>query len=204
MKKSVAVLLCLSLCMAGTACGTTQKQAGNSSSSQSISASPSPSSESSENTSSSSKIQAEGTPSKEKVEVDENREYLVGDTVKLKLKDKIQYELTINSISYTEKRDEYVPDPGYVVVVNYTYKNVAEDALLIDDMRFQLMKPDESVLYDSYYYPDLKVAESVTKGNSCTAEVAYAMNEKQQQLTLTYRDTVTDEILPFKVHIDLA
>lgn len=195
----------MTMCFSVIACSGKTSDTDDSSGSSISSTSSSSSSEKTEQgTSSSSENISEGMPSTEIVDVDENREFLVGDTVQLKEDGKTKYELTINSVSYTDKRDEYTPDPGCVVVVNYTYKNVDEDALLIDDMRFQLMKPDESVLYESYYFADIITAEVADKGKSCTAEIAYSMNEKQDDLVLTYRDTVSQSVLPIKVVIDLA
>lgn len=141
----------------------------------------------------------EGTPSYELIEVEELDSYQVGDTISLGINGQVLYELTIDKIAFTDERDEYVQDPGNVIQVTYTYTNLSDSELLIDDMSFQMMLSDESTLLDSYYLPYIQVPEPIEKGTSCTAQVAYSIAEKPDSVILAYHDIVHIEIAPVKI-----
>lgn len=144
-------------------------------------------------------VQAEGTPNSAPVDVGTSEAYQVGDSITMG--DGL-YELSIDEVKYTEQRDEYTQDPGNVILVTYTYKNLSDEALLIDDMRFQLMQEDEKTLYDSYYLPDGKMAEPVEKGKSCTAQISYAVPEKTDSIVLAYQDSIHTELAPVKIIVN--
>lgn len=116
----------------------------------------------------------EGAPDSVTMDVKESDSYQVGDVITVSSDEENLYELTIDEIAFTDKRDEYTQDPGNVILVTYTYKNLSEEALLIDDMRFQLMDEDEATLFDSYYLADALTAESIEAGESCTAQISYS------------------------------
>lgn len=143
----------------------------------------------------------EGAPDSAPIDIQESEAYEVGEVIKIASDEKELYELTIDEIVYTDKRDEYTEDPGNVLLVTYTYKNLSEDALLIDDMRFQMMKTDETTVFDSYYLSDVQVPEPADKDGSCTAQVAYASAEKVDSVVLAYQDTVHTEISPVKIKV---
>lgn len=114
----------------------------------------------------------------------------------------VSYELVIDRVEYTDNRNQYVEDPGDVLLVTYTYKNLGEGALLIDDMRFQLMNQDKSKTYELYYIGDEKAPESIEKGAACTAQISYAVPEKETAYVLGYQDTVNSDIQPAAVLLD--
>ena len=143
----------------------------------------------------------EGSPSTEQIDLTKSKEYKVGETINI-ASDGKEYELLIEKAEYTEKRDEYTQDPEYVVLITYTYRNYSNETLLIDDMRFQLMDSTQKELYESYYFAEIQIPQPLEKGEECTAQVAYAMEEKAQDFLLVYRDTVYSEIAPVKIMID--
>lgn len=141
----------------------------------------------------------EGAPSTEVVDLQESDTYQIGDKISLAIDGQVLYELTIDEITYTDMRDVYTQDPGNVVLVTYTYTNLSDEELMIDDMRFQMMLMDESTLLDSYYLSDVQVPEPTMRGESCTAQISYAIEEKAESLILAYHDTVHMEIVPVKI-----
>lgn len=144
----------------------------------------------------------EGAPSYELIEVEDLDSYQVGDKMSLGFNGQVLYELTIDKIAFTDERDEYVQDPGNVIQVTYTYTNLSDSELLIDDMSFQMMLSNESTLLDSYYLPYFQVPEPIEKGTSCTAQVAYAIGEKPDSVVLAYHDIVHMEIAPVKITVN--
>lgn len=144
-------------------------------------------------------VEGEGTPNSAPLDVEDSESYETGDVITMG--DGL-YELTIDEVVYTDQRDEYTQDPGNVILVTYTYKNLSDEALLIDDMRFQLMQEDEETLYDSYYLPDGKMAEPAEKGESCTAQIAYAVPEKTDSVVLAYQDSIHTELAPVKIIVN--
>lgn len=144
----------------------------------------------------------EGTPAYDAVDLQQSDDYQIGDTISMGTDGQTLYELTIEEVAFTDERDVYTQDPGNVIVVTYTYKNLSDEELLIDDMRFQMMLTDESTLLDSYYLMDVQVAEPLAKGESCTAQISYAIAEKPEAVILAYHDTVHTELMPVKITVN--
>lgn len=144
----------------------------------------------------------EGAPSTEALNLQDSDNYQIGDSISIILNNQVLYELKIDDVAYTEMRDVYAQEPGNVILVTYTYTNRSDEELLIDDMRFQMMLADENTLLDSYYLADVQVPEPVVNGQSCTAQIAYATEEKVDNIVLAYHDTTHMEIMPVKVTVD--
>lgn len=144
----------------------------------------------------------EGTPSYDPVDLEQSDSYQVGDVISLQSSDETLYELTIDEIAFTDARDEYTQDPGNVILVTYTYKNLSDQELLIDEMRFQMMLTDGTTLLDSYYLADVSVPEPTQNGEACTAQIAYSIGEKPESVVLAYHDTVHTEIMPVQVTVN--
>lgn len=144
----------------------------------------------------------EGAPDSAPIDIAKSDSYHVGDTIRIVSERNTLYELTIDEVAYTDKRDEYVQDPGNVILITYTYTNLTDEALLIDDMRFQLMMSDEETLFGSYYLADIQVPEMIEKDGTCTAQIAYASAEKPDKAVLAYQDTVHTEVAPVKIIVD--
>ncbi|WP_230397869.1 hypothetical protein [Novisyntrophococcus fermenticellae] len=142
----------------------------------------------------------EGVPSAKPIDLKNSIEYEVGDLIKVS-SENISYDLIINSVEYTDKRSKYVPNPDKVVLITYTYKNLSDEALLIDDMRFQLMPLDESKTFELYYFDEIKVPEAIEKNKSFTAQVAYSLRQKEDELILAYHDTIHSDAPPAKIII---
>lgn len=144
----------------------------------------------------------EGVPVPIEVDFDEGDTYQVKDTIKIGTEQEVLYELVIDEVVYTNQRDEFVQDPGNVLLVTYTYKNVSGEAVFIDDMSFQMMGNDESTILDPYYLADIQVPEPIENGSSCTAQLAFSSVEKLDSVVLVYHDIVNTEISPVKIAIN--
>lgn len=144
----------------------------------------------------------EGAPDSIPMDVKQSDAYQIGDVITISSGSENLYELTIDEIAFTDQRDEYTQDPGNVILVTYTYKNLSDETLMIDDMRFQLMNADETTLFDSYYLSDSKVPEPIEKEGSCTAQISYAAEEKPDAVVLAYQDTVHNDLEPVKITVN--
>lgn len=142
----------------------------------------------------------EGAPPIEALDLSESKEYKVGEKITFEGQ-AVSYELSIDTVEYTEERDEYTQNPENVLLITYTYENMSDETLLIDDMRFQLMSTDQSILYSSYYFQNILVPDPISKGETCTAQVAYIVDERAEQYMIAYQDTVNTEFAPVKVDV---
>lgn len=140
----------------------------------------------------------EGQPEAVLQDLTGSETYQTGQPISITKDDVVLYELTIDDIVYTDQRDEHAADPGNVILVTYTYKNLSEEALLIDDMSFQMTLSDEETLLDVYYLPDIQVPEPVEMDHTCTAQIAYAVSEQVDSVVLIYHDIMDAEIVPVK------
>ena len=112
------------------------------------------------------------------------------------------YELTINSISFTDERNEYDnTKPAEVYKINYTYKllskgSCTEMGLWIDGFSNYADSTGEM----GGNYPDSVVnypKELVNVGNFCTAEAFVGVNNPTTKLTITqeyYTSTGNDSV----------
>lgn len=143
----------------------------------------------------------EGAPSVEIPDLKESKEYKIGQTIEIGT-DEQRYELKIERASYTDERSEYMPDAKEVLMITYTYTNQSDGTLLIDDMRFKMLKNNLTDLCEPYYFSEILMPQPIEKGESCTAQIAYALEEKEQALVLVYQDTAQDGMIPVKITID--
>lgn len=135
--------------------------------------------------------QGEGASSAELPVLDE--EIMVDDRVIEVKNDVSDYKVTIDDISFTDKRSEFETDYEDVVLVTYTYENFGEEVLLIDDLRFQLVDTEETVVYTPYYFAEGMFAEPIEKGESVTAQIAFGVSDGNTNFKLVYRDSVEEE-----------
>lgn len=115
----------------------------------------------------------------------------------------VNYEITIDEIAFTDKRNEYEAEYEDVVLVTYTYENHGEDILLIDDVRFQLISADGTKLYNPYYLADAMYAEPAGSQESKTAQIAFGVDDGQDSFKLVYKDTSSSEDAPWTLDIVL-
>lgn len=143
----------------------------------------------------------EGASSVEIPDLRESKEYKIGQTIEIGT-DEQEYELKIERASYTDERSEYVPDAKEVLMITYTYTNQSDTTLLIDDMRFRMLENNLNDLCEPYYFSDILMPQPIEKGESCTAQIAYILEEKEPALVLVYQDTAHDGMVPVKIAID--
>lgn len=143
----------------------------------------------------------EGASSVEIPDLRESKEYKIGQTIEIGA-DEQEYELKIERASYTDERSEYVPDAKEVLMITYTYTNQSDTTLLIDDMRFRMLENNLNDLCEPYYFSDILMPQPIEKGESCTAQIAYILEEKEPALVLVYQDTAHDGMVPVKIAID--
>lgn len=143
----------------------------------------------------------EGAPSVEIPDLKESKEYKIGQTIRITA-DEQEYELLIECAAYTDERSEYVRDAKQVLMITYTYTNQSDTTLLIDDIRFQMLKNNSADLCEPYYFSDVLMPQPIEKGESCTAQIAYTLEEKEQPLVLVYQDAAHGGMVPVKIVID--
>lgn len=143
----------------------------------------------------------EGTSSMELQDLSGSTEYKIGDRISISVDDK-EYELRIDSVSYTEQRDTHTEDSENVVLVDYTYRNLSEEPLLVGDIRFQLTDNEREKVYEPYYFNEQVIAEPVEKGESASAQVAFAQVDENKELLLVYTDISSEETSPVLIRID--
>lgn len=143
----------------------------------------------------------EGTSSMELQDLSESEEFKLGETISMSVDGK-EYELRIDSVSYTEKRDPYASDAENVVLVDYSYHNLSEEPLLLGDIRFQLTDSEREKVYEPYYLSEQVIAEPVEKGESFSAQVAFAQVDEDKELLLVYTDISSEDTAPVIVRID--
>ncbi len=114
-----------------------------------------------------------------------------------------QYTLKIDGIAATDERDSNNPsNPENVVVIDYTYKNNAQEALLVDDMSFKLVVGD--TVCTPYYSGSLDSAELINEGESCSAQMAFEVGKDFREGSLVYTDAQTQEEIQFDVKLKIG
>lgn len=144
----------------------------------------------------------EGVPVPVEVDLEEGDIFQPKDRIVIGTEGSELYELVIEEVVYTDQRDEYVQDPGNVILVTYTYKNLSEKAVFIDDMSFQMIGSDENTILEPYYLADIQVPEPIEKDSSCTAQLAFSSAEKIDSVMLVYHDIVNTEVSPVKIAVN--
>lgn len=130
----------------------------------------------------------------------EEKKYKLGETIKIN----DQYEITINKVNLTQKRNEF-NDQKFkkVAVIEYTYKNLSvEGDLSIDDhFNFKAYDSEGNVL-NVYPAVDLdNMSKPVGKGKKCTAQTAYGFNEGNK-IELHFYDSMFNDKSDFVIELD--
>lgn len=137
----------------------------------------------------------EGTSSVELPDLKEE-ELVEADNKILVQTENTDYQILIDDVSFTDKRNEFEAEYKQVVLVTYTYENHGQEPLLIDDLRFQLISMDETKIYMPYYLSDMLYAEIAEQGQSVTAQVAFGIEDDSNAFKLIYKDTSSVDVLP--------
>ena len=112
------------------------------------------------------------------------------------------FSLTINSIEGSDTVMEDIEDATSkkMILVDYSFENVAsDDLLLFDDMSFKLVVGEEVAM--PYFGQDLTAAEAVEKGNGATGELAFIVEEDVQEAILVFDNAGVNAKAVFKVTI---
>lgn len=151
-----------------------------------------------------SELQTEATPNQTYPEnLDQVPSYEIGETITLQQNGQDAASFCINSVEVTDERSEYdESNPEKVVVINYTYQNLAnEDPLLYDQMSFQIL--DGNTVCNPYYLQNLIAADLAYKdGDAVTASLSYGVSSSCQEVII-YVDGVQINS-PFQVSASLS
>lgn len=148
--------------------------------------------------------ESEGAPNLEYPEnLGSTPAYKVGDTVTLQDKGKDVATFTIDKVEVTDERSEYdTSNPEKVILITYTYKNLAfDDPLLYDQMSFRIL--DGKTVCLPYYLTSLTSAElAQAGGDAVTATVSYGVSASCNEVTI-YVDGV-QIASPFQVSASVS
>ncbi|WP_017416751.1 hypothetical protein [Clostridium tunisiense] len=138
--------------------------------------------------------QAKQEPKKEEIKV-----LKVGE--KYNYKDK--YEITINKVILTDKRNQFTEKKANkVAVIEFTYKNLTLDEdLFISESNFKTYDEVGNVL-ESYPAGAEKMPQNIAQGKQCTAEMSYGFNEGSK-LELDYYDNMFNDKADVKFMVEM-
>ena len=130
--------------------------------------------------------QSEGAPNMEyPKDLESTPAYKVGDAITIQSDGKDVATFTIDKVEVTDDRSEYdTSNPDKVIVITYTYKNLAfDDPLLYDQMSFRVLDSDTVCL--PYYLADLTSPDlATTGGDAVTATAAYGISASCNEVTI--------------------
>lgn len=130
--------------------------------------------------------QSEGAPNMEyPKDLESTPAYKVGDAITIQSDGKDVATFTIDKVEVTDDRSEYdTSNPDKVIVITYTYKNLAfDDPLLYDQMSFRVLDDDTVCL--PYYLADLTSPDlATTGGDAVTATAAYGISASCNEVTI--------------------
>ena len=130
--------------------------------------------------------QSEGAPNMEyPKDLESTPAYKVGDAITIQSDGKDVATFTIDKVEVTDDRSEYdTSNPDKVIVITYTYKNLAfDDPLLYDQMSFRVLDGDTVCL--PYYLADLTSPDLATTGGDAeTATAAYGISASCNEVTI--------------------
>lgn len=113
------------------------------------------------------------------------------------------YTFVINSVTKTDEQNQFEDsDPASVVVINYTYENLAsEEDLYIGSLNFKVMDGQGNMC--STYPAANTYAQATPKGGKCTAAQAYGIMEGGGTMKLYFYDNLfnsnADAVFEFEV-----
>ncbi|MBP1889904.1 putative membrane protein [Clostridium moniliforme] len=129
-------------------------------------------------------------PQVQKEEVKENAQ-LKGN---LKVGDVFETEdakVTINKIRTTKDRNRYSKiKANRVIVIEYTYTNKNIDGTMYLDTYFFNAYDNDGEILEHYDVIDHKQPKEISKGKKCTAEMVFALNNKNNNITLDMNETM--------------
>ena len=130
--------------------------------------------------------QSEGAPNMEyPKDLESTPAYKVGDAITIQSDGKDVATFTIDKVEVTDDRSEYdTSNPDKVIVITYTYKNLAfDDPLLYDQMSFRVLDGDTVCL--PYYLADLTSPDLANVGgDAVTATAAYGISASCNEVTI--------------------
>lgn len=143
----------------------------------------------------------EGTTAMELADLSESMEYKVGDVILIETED-CKYELKIDAVSYTEERNDHAEETENVVLVDYTYRCLSGEQLMIGDIRFQLTNGTQDKVYAPYYYSELIVPEMIDAGESASAQAAFVKDDDSTELMIVYTESSDTDSSPILICVE--
>jgi hypothetical protein len=149
-------------------------------------------------------VQTEATPNQVYPDnLDEVTSYNVGDTISLQQNGQEVASFVVDSVKVTDERSQYDPsNPEKVVVIQYTYQNIAfEYPILYDQMSFQLL--DGDTVCEPYYIESLISPNIAEVGKEpITASLAYGVSADCQEVIVYIDGSQIDQ--PFQLKVSLS
>lgn len=134
----------------------------------------------------------EGTSSMDMPDLAKCEEHQLGTVITIDNSEN-KYELTVDSGCYTEIRNEYMESSKKVLLLDYSYTNISGELLLVDSISFQLVNKEGSTIYEPYYFSERKVPVPVDQADSAQGQVAFAIDDEEDEFILVYQDIVDEE-----------
>lgn len=108
--------------------------------------------------------------------------------------------LNIEKAQVTDERDENnASTPEKVVMIDYSYTNSSDQALLLDSMSFKLVEGDTACT--PYYAAFLKSPEPAEKGQSSSGQIAFEVSADFTKGTLVFDSALAGEELSFEIEV---
>jgi len=117
---------------------------------------------------------------------------------------KVLYTLKINKVTATTERNPYAEtNPAQVVIIDYTYTNVASDEeVYIGDFNFKVVDAAGKV---GQTYPIIpkNYPQYIPKGATCTAQVVYGLETKSDKVKIYfYKDLFESATVTFELPVE--
>lgn len=108
--------------------------------------------------------------------------------------------LNIEKAQVTDERDENnASNPEKVVVIDYSYTNSSDQALLLDSMSFKLVEGETACT--PYYAAFLESPEPAESGQSSSGQIAFEVSADFTKGTLVFDSSLAGEELSFEIEV---
>lgn len=127
-------------------------------------------------------------------EEEKEKTYGLGETVTYSEDGTDMINFTINSVTVIDERNEFADtNPAQVVVINYTYENIADDEdVYISSMNFTVVDEGGNVC-ETYPAGVSVYPQETPKGAKSTGEEAYGLVQQSSKVKLMVDFTLFDE-----------
>jgi hypothetical protein len=131
--------------------------------------------------------------------------YKVGETVEVVSENKKIGTITIDSVYEMEYSNSYSEKhPEQILIVEYTYKNTGRsDGMFISSSHLDII--DKKGEIAQTYPAELeRYPQDIKKGQSCTADQAYGLNNVSKKVTIGYKSNIQSADYDFFFTADIG